>query len=100
MRLGFAGDVIGAHLYQRHSAAVAELAEGEAIDGDAAVLQTLVIEPAIERLRARGGDVQVFVNVIFKPRPIDAVRRVVDVHILDEHRGQLRAQCVMSLPQL
>src|SRR5436190_1772520 len=55
VRIGRAAGVVVAHLNQRN-AAPADAAKAQAIDGDPAELQAVVVEASIERLAARAGN--------------------------------------------
>ena len=92
--------VVGADLDERHVSAMADLAEGEPVDGDAAVLRAPVVEAAIEGFGAGRGNAQVSVDVILEPGSVHAVGCMVDPNLLHQHGGKLGPQGVVGLPEL
>ena len=83
----------------RETVMLGTLLERQAVDRDSAVLQATVVQSTIERFRHRVGDVQIAINVILKPRSINAVCRMIDLDVFDQHRGHLRAERVVRLPK-
>ena len=61
-------------------------------------LATGVVHPAIERLAAGVGEVDVAVNLVVERRAIDAVGGVVDAQAVDQHGRAVRTEGVVRLP--